>query len=118
MKCREKLKIDHPTFINKNFYGGCYGCPHQYGYVKDPIDCQYFNESDEKKRRNICTKCWDREVDVTVKLQYIAEAYNALLKLRDYTDFYVSPHMNRTIESLGQYLSVQTETKNPEQKGE
>jgi hypothetical protein len=51
MTCREKLKIEHPENVGKHFIGGCWGCPHQYGYLP---------------RREVCTfscrECWDQEI--------------------------------------------------------
>lgn len=55
MTCREKLKIEHPEKIDKWYTGGCYGCPHSYGYAKELIYC---DENDET-----CAQCWDREVE-------------------------------------------------------
>lgn len=54
MTCREKLKLEHPDNVNYYFYGGCLGCPNQYGYLGKPDYCH----SDLKT----CTKCWDREI--------------------------------------------------------
>lgn len=54
MTCREKLNLEHPDYVNYSFYGGCLGCPNQYGYLGKPDYCH----SDLKT----CTKCWDREI--------------------------------------------------------
>lgn len=53
MTCREKLKIDHPSFINKNFYDKC---PHHYGYLARPDYC------DNGINRINCKYCWNREL--------------------------------------------------------
>ena len=56
MTCREKLAIEKPACIQPGQPGGCFGCPHMYGYLKMPLYC---------KQRFIlgpavCTACWDR----------------------------------------------------------
>ena len=56
MKCREKLKIDHPSFVDETFGGGCMGCPHQYGYLARPDYC------DNGVNRINCKYCWNREL--------------------------------------------------------
>jgi hypothetical protein len=54
MTCREKLKIEHPERVNnEDFRGGCWGCPHDYGYLP-VVDCDLN-----------CTECWDREIPGT-----------------------------------------------------
>ena len=57
MTCREKLKMEHPEFLNKALLGGCDGCPCDYGYLDDPEQCAATEE--------YCTKCWDREIPGT-----------------------------------------------------
>ena len=59
MTCREKLKMEHPEGLDNEFRGGCNGCPHTYGYAKDPEWCAM--------NRETCTKCWDREVETDVE---------------------------------------------------
>lgn len=58
MTCREKLAMEHPEEIDHERLGGCDGCPHTYGYAKEPEWCDDNNFTDEK-----CRRCWDREVD-------------------------------------------------------
>ena len=58
MTCREKLAIERPEEIDPERLGGCDGCPHTYGYAKEPEWCDDNNFTDEK-----CRSCWDREVD-------------------------------------------------------
>ena len=56
MTCREKLKMEHPEFVDEHFYGGCYRCPTHYGYLPKPtIGCGLIS----------CEKCWDREIPDT-----------------------------------------------------
>ena len=52
MTCREKLEQEHPGKVSGNYHGGCYGCPHKYGYAKK-----------ECKGLNKCRECWDRPVE-------------------------------------------------------
>ena len=55
MTCREKMAMEHPGGVDSECLGGCYGCPHTYGYAKKPKVCGPNEEN--------CTKCWDREVE-------------------------------------------------------
>lgn len=55
MTCREKLKMEHPTYISDCFSGGCVGCPHTYDYLPKPKDCEDIR----------CAECWDREIPGT-----------------------------------------------------
>jgi len=59
MTCREKLKKEHPSLVANHFYGGCNGCPDDYGYMDVPhfCDCDPVGEK--------CTKCWNREIPGT-----------------------------------------------------
>ena len=56
MTCREKLQIEHPECIGKQYDGGCAKCPHEYGYLPIPGYCT------EWPNNEMCTKCWDREI--------------------------------------------------------
>ena len=62
MTCSEKMAIEHPEKVNFEYVGGCYGCPHTYGYAKDPEWCDDNNITDKK-----CRRCWDREVETEVE---------------------------------------------------
>lgn len=57
MTCREKLTKEHPEYISPQYYGGCNGCPNDYGYLPAPPDCDDIS----------CEKCWDREIPGTEK---------------------------------------------------
>lgn len=59
MTCREKLAIEHPEKLDSKSLGGCFGCPHAYGYAKKPEGCENLGFS--------CRECWDREVETEVK---------------------------------------------------
>ena len=58
MTCREKLKIEHPEYVDSYYIGGCDSCPHVFGYAKKPYYCDGNGDNDET-----CTQCWDREVE-------------------------------------------------------
>lgn len=58
MTCREKLAIEHPTHVREYFIGGCNGCPCDYGYASIPRYCSKGEQS-----KNICDRCWDREIE-------------------------------------------------------
>ena len=79
MTCREKLKIEHPEFINPVSFGGCCGCPITYGYLpksKRLCDSDYSELDNER-----CEKCWDQEAEEPV----IATAAKAVeIKTYDY----------------------------------
>lgn len=71
MTCREKLKMEHPEYVVKDYNsdkdslfllgskyaGGCRGCPSNYGYLDEPEWC------DGTTSR--CAECWDREIPET-----------------------------------------------------
>lgn len=64
IKCRELLALEHPDCIRAFFAGGCACCPSSYRYLKDPEWCHDKAVPDNKA----CTKCWDREVEISEKL--------------------------------------------------
>ena len=60
MTFRERLEQEHPDMINKNFNGGCVGCPDNYGYCeKSSLDriCEDYAYT--------CYDCWDLECPTT-----------------------------------------------------
>lgn len=54
MTCREKLAIEHPECIGRDYLAGANGCPHMYGYLKKP---KYCNPGPKN-----CESCWGREM--------------------------------------------------------
>lgn len=58
MTCKEKLQAEKPECINPGQPGGCFGCPHMYGYLKKPRYC------DDRFILGpvICDVCWSREL--------------------------------------------------------
>lgn len=61
MTCREKLKLECPENIRQGAFGGCCGCPSDYGYMDKPDWCWKTNIPQEHR----CTRCWDREIPGT-----------------------------------------------------
>lgn len=58
MTCREKLAIEHPDCVDDDYFGGCVGCPHDYGYLPRPAECGCsYHVTDYT-----CTACWGREI--------------------------------------------------------
>ena len=53
MTCREKLMLECPDKVDSRWSGGCYSCPHTYGYLPY-YDCS-----------NDCDECWNREIPGT-----------------------------------------------------
>lgn len=62
MTCREKMKLEDPLLVGKEFQGGCAGCPDSRGYSKTKL-CEGKDIVDPSEMRETCTKCWDREVE-------------------------------------------------------
>lgn len=54
MTCKEKLMQEHPEWVNPIYYGGCWRCPNEYGYMDDPEYCDC--------NPTTCTECWNREI--------------------------------------------------------
>lgn len=59
MTCREKLKLEHPEYIDSAYGGGCFGCPEDYGYHTHACD---YEPTD-------CKDCWNREIPGTEKAE-------------------------------------------------
>lgn len=60
MTCREKLAIEHPECVDKDFWGGCESCPSKYGYLEDPKVCPKTHV--QMSAEEVCRECWDREI--------------------------------------------------------
>ena len=54
MTCKEKLMLEHPEFVGKQYMYGIKGCPYDYGYLDPPLYCSGVSSS--------CNKCWDRTI--------------------------------------------------------
>ena len=73
MTCREKLKLEHPENVRKEYKGECYGCPAQYGYSDMPDYCVLGGDEDTWRR------CWDREIpEAELSLSFV----DKLVRLR------------------------------------
>lgn len=61
MTYREKLKKDHPDYVNEKFTGGCCGCPYNYyKNTKIPKGCSLGTERENKE---LCLECWNQEME-------------------------------------------------------
>ena len=69
MTAREKLVMEQPECVNEECYGGCTGCPDQYGYLPRPSLCELFRCPSEEN----CSRCWDREIP-----EEVVEKFNAV----------------------------------------
>lgn len=75
MTFREKLKIEHPEKVTPRAIGGCYECPHSYGYES------YDDRPCNKDRGFSCIDCWDREIPEEPKtFNFKPEILNALIE--------------------------------------
>ena len=72
MTCREKLKIEHPGSINPFSFGGCRGCPYNYGYL--PLSKRLCGGNYRGFNHETCTKCWDQEVEEVEEPEIAAAA--------------------------------------------
>ena len=62
--CRERLKREKPKFVCDDEFGGCVGCPQEYGYVKEAYwKCWVAGRVNVNEREAICRECWDRPVE-------------------------------------------------------
>lgn len=93
MTCREKLKIEHPEFINPFSFGGCRGCPITYGYL--PKSKRLCGGGHDMMSGKICEKCWDQEVEEPV---IATAAKTAEIKNYDYHAY--AKHLRMKYETL------------------
>lgn len=54
MTFRERLEQEYPEKVDSDCLGGCFGCPHEYGY-EDFRACDFAYDT-------LCRQCWDREI--------------------------------------------------------
>jgi hypothetical protein len=50
--------VEHPDRVDSKFYGGCWGCPNDYGYMERPEFCDCCTPDNFLD----CGRCWDREI--------------------------------------------------------
>ena len=84
MTCREKLKIEHPIFVNDKYTGGCRGCPGEYGYLPGFV----YGESCEIGEINEinCARCWDQEIYDTDDLSNDIDELYSRLRFSGFTE--------------------------------
>lgn len=68
MTCRERLALEHPEFVGPQFGAGCFGCPHNYGYLPEPSGCH-----DIVAFNGGCNACWDRELTEEREIEALNE---------------------------------------------
>lgn len=75
MTFREKLQKEHPEKVTTLAIGGCYECPHSYGYESyDDRPCKH-NSAVR------CRDCWNREIPEEPKtFAFKPEGLNALIE--------------------------------------
>lgn len=61
--CRERLKREHPEFVGPDHLGGCYSCPHKFGYTTKTGLCKFAGCASSSEKDALCAKCWDRPVE-------------------------------------------------------
>lgn len=87
MTCRERLAIEHPDRISDDHWGGCLGCPSEFGYLPDPEECPKEHMVDDFDKT--CRECWDRETAGNKSNQHtimgidILDLLNDAMKKRD-----------------------------------
>lgn len=103
MTFREKLQMEHPEKIGKDFDGGCSGCPDDYGYeetVTAHKDC--FLKG--------CRECWDREIPEPNNLEdamkaardAAKEATTAVTDMKKSVEQLLEEHYSRLIKDPNQ----------------
>lgn len=80
MTFREKLRKEHPEYIDPECVGGCEGCPDDYGYEDKSDRCPVVDMTNFREK---CQACWDREIPgtepteeaprTTIKVKYLAD---------------------------------------------
>lgn len=60
MTCREKLFKERRDLVSYDDWGGCFGCPDDYGYLEKPEVCSISPKVEDEDE--VCRKCWDREI--------------------------------------------------------
>ena len=61
MTCREKMIREHPDLVGSIYFGGCAGCPYEYGYLPEP------EPKSSYCMKYSCIACWDQEIPGTGK---------------------------------------------------
>ena len=93
MTCREKLKIEHPECVDEGFYGGCKGCPDDYGYADTRESCSGIR----------CAECWDCEVDPVPDDISVATAKEIFEEIERNSSYCVASHNGEEIYETKTY---------------
>lgn len=67
MTYREKLRQEHPEYIQATVPGGCVGCPKSYGYTLGDDPCYMDHTDGQVDADSACAVCWDREIKTAGK---------------------------------------------------
>ena len=96
MTCREKLKMEHPEYINEIWAGGCFRCPSDYEYLPKPEYCP-----DPGSGWDACERCWDREIpEKTCVDEYIEKEAEKINKNMIYAHMGFSEEQAEAIEDM------------------
>ena len=96
MTCREKLKMEHPEYINEIWAGGCFRCPSDYEYLPKPEYCP-----DPGSGWDACERCWDREIpEKTCIDEYVEEKSEKIDKNMIYAHMGFSEEQAEAIEEM------------------
>lgn len=94
ISCRDLLKRENPGYVGEGFMGGCVGCPHNYGYLPQPVWCELPSMPTDEQ----CRKCWNRVmVHTALDIEDDKKTYIPVYAAEDGT---ISP----TAVSIGKYL--------------
>lgn len=96
MTCREKLKIEHPEYINEIWAGGCFRCPSDYEYLPKPEYCP-------GSGYDTCERCWDREIpEKTCIDEYVEKKAEKIDKNMIYAHMGFSEEQTKEIEEMNE----------------
>lgn len=64
---RDLLKKEHPEKVDSAYIGGCFGCPHTYGYAPTILCSKKFESlqllnSVICRREDVCRACWKQKI--------------------------------------------------------
>ena len=96
MTCREKLKTEHPEYINEIWAGGCFRCPSDYKYLPKPEYCP-----DPDSDYDACERCWNREIPEKARIdEYVEEKSEKIDKNIIYSYMGFSEEQAEAIEEM------------------
>lgn len=103
MTYREKLRIEHPDFIDPDFRGGCKGCPDHYRYENTHVCLRYSNGASMT-----CEDCWDREIVSTA--DKISEQANSMVAIKLHPYCNDCPHFGPKMDITNMYAFTEKKT--------